>query len=106
MRDLVVDSTYTIVRDLEAAHAAGEPLTITPLQCAVLASKLAKNRSSAAPYLEAAVRQVGGRLHLETRHLLVSTGAQVKYRPDVAAGRGGLLYIGDDPDAVARETDR
>lgn len=91
-----MDDTYRIVTELLHAAETGTRVIISPRQAAVLAGKLTKNRTKAAPYLEAAVRQCGGRLHVDTHNLAMSTGDRVKYQPDADAGSGGLLWIAEE----------
>lgn len=91
-----IDDAYKVVTDLLAAADAGQHVRLTPMQAAMVAQLVAKGRSKAAPYLEAAVRQVGGRLHIDTPNLIVSTGRKVKYLPDHDTGHGGVLYIDEE----------
>ena len=68
-----IDDTFKIVDELLGAAAAGAMIRLTPLQAATVAQLITKNRTKAAPYLEAAVRQCGGRLHVaadRARHRL------------------------------------
>lgn len=98
MKDISnIDDTYRVVTELLDAAEKGVAIRVGPKGALALAALVTKNRSNAAPYLEAAVRQCGGRLHLDTRHLAASTGAHVKYRPDHDHGSGGLLWIEDSP---------
>lgn len=92
-----VDDTYRIVSDLLGAADAGTNVTLTPRQCLILAEHLTRHRTRWAPYLEALVDQLGGRVHVDTRFLERSTaGSRVAYRPDHDAGHGGLLYLRTD----------
>jgi len=91
-----IDDAYRVYEELSAAAEAGQHLRLTPWQCAQIAGMVVRGRSKAAPYLEAAVRQVGGRLHLDSLNLVRSTGSKVKYAPDHDAGHGGILWIADE----------
>ena len=88
-----IDNAYQVFTELMAAAESGQNFVLNPRQAALVASMVVKGRTSAAPYLEAAVRQVGGRLELDTRHLVASTGSKVKYAPNEAKGQGGVLWI-------------
>ena len=94
-----IDDAYQIFSEFMEAAEKREYVRLSPRQAAMVAQLVVARRSNAAPYLEAAVRQAGGRVHLDTEHLERSSGSAVKYRPDVEAGSGGLLYIAEETDA-------
>ncbi len=78
--------------DLLEAARSGRELVISPLKAAEWA-QLLDGVGMINLYLESAVRQAGGQIHLDTATIVRSTGTAWRYQADHAAGHGGLLFL-------------
>ena len=77
---------------LRQAASDGKEVVLSPLQALELAQHLDRV-GTVNVYLEAAIRQVGGYLHLDTTNLIRSSGGKWRYGPDHAVGQGGRLTL-------------
>lgn len=77
---------------LRTAANDGKETVLSPLEALELAQHLDRVGVVNA-YLEAAIRQAGGYIHLDTTNLLRSSGGQWRYGPDHGVGQGGRLTL-------------
>lgn len=78
--------------DLIERAQAGREVVLRPIEALELAQHL-DGVHMVNLYLEAAVRQAGGAIHLDTETILRSVGERWRYGPDRRTGHGGLLYL-------------
>jgi hypothetical protein len=78
---------------LREAARDGREMVVSPLDALELSQHL--DRVGVVNlYLEAAIRQCGGHIHLDTETILRSTGERWRYGPDRGVGSGGRLTLG------------
>lgn len=77
---------------LRQAAADGQEIVLTPLQALEVAQHLDRV-GTVTVYLEAAIRQAGGYIHLDTLNLMRSTGESWRYGADNGVGHGGRLTV-------------
>lgn len=77
---------------LRQAASDGKEVVLSPLGALELAQHLDRV-GTVNVYLEAAIRQAGGYIHLDTQTLVRSTGEGWQYGADHGAGQGGRLTL-------------
>lgn len=96
LRRLNSDTRFKIVTELLAAAENGEGIALSPHQLLNIVGLLADHDLKPGLYLEAVVRQLGGSVHVDTRHLAEATGDGWEYTRDLRAGHGGVVKLTEE----------
>lgn len=101
LRRLKSTTRFNIVQEMLGAAESGQGMTLSPMQllnlCAMLSDYPGKKSGL---YLEALVRQLGGRAHIDTRYLQQSTGDDWETAGDRQVGHGAVVQIASEEVAV------